>query len=445
MKARAKGRKRAPAREVKRPKLRARMDLDLGEDIESEEEGEQQPGPDVDEDELEESAEQKRVRLAREYLRSVQAQGGDESESEEEDERYQLTSDRLSRERLDAQGKLFRNVAGAVEAEAMQTTMRALGGHKGAVTGVALSADSSTVFSCSKDNSLISWDAETGAKTFLKPMWTQGGDGALKSHDGELLAVACTSDPRFVACAGRDSMVRVFDVRSGTQIKALAGHRGAVTCLAFQKNTNTLFSGSEDRCVKQWDLNEMGYLETLFGHQESVNALDCWSREQPVSASGDRTVRVFKVAQQSHLVFRGHQSAVDAVQAISDSTYVSGGQDGALCLWRETSKKPVSVVKAAHGSDGASPRWIVSLAALKMSDFVASGSHDGSVRLWEASNEAGKLREVAALQVEGFVNSLAVTGRLLVAGTGSEHRLGRWWRLPGNKNKVVLARMPDVL
>ena len=45
-----------------------------------------------------------------------------------------------------------------------------------------------------------------------------------------------------------------------------------------------------------------------FGHQDSVSSIDCLSRERPVSAGmNDRTVRVWKVIEESQLVFHGHK------------------------------------------------------------------------------------------------------------------------------------------
>jgi len=43
----------------------------------------------------------------------------------------------------------------------------------------------------------------------------------------------------------------------------------------------------------------------------------------------------------------------------------------------------------------------------------------------------------------GFVNSLQFSndGSLLVAGVGSEHRLGRWWHLKSAKNCVCVIRL----
>lgn len=43
--------------------------------------------------------------------------------------------------------------------------------------------------------------------------------------------------------------------------------------------------------VQHWDLNEMGYVETMFGHQSEINALDSWRKERIVTGGRDRTVR----------------------------------------------------------------------------------------------------------------------------------------------------------
>jgi len=237
--------------------------------------------------------------------------------------------------------------------------------------------------------------------------------------------------------------VRIFDLRlAEAEIKAFQGHRDAITSLSFRRDSYSLFSGSLDRCLKHWDLNEMGYLETLFGHQDGVMAVDCWTKERPVSVSSDRTCRLWKIADETHLVFRGHKSTADAVQILTDVSFLTGGQDGSLHLWTETQKKPIASVAAAHGHDGATPRWISAVGAVNMSDYAASGSNDGNIRLWNTVSEDRKINLVNTIPLEGFVNALAVSARLVVAGTGREHRLGRWWNCRGNRNKVVVYRLP---
>ncbi len=175
--------------------------------------------------------------------------------------------------------------------------------------------------------------------------------------------------------------------------------------------------------------------------------MDCWTKDKPVSSSSDRTVRVWKVAEESHLVFRGHKSNVDSVQILTDDNVVSAGQDGTLNLWKDSQKHPILSAPRAHGTQEGSnnPNWIASVAAVKMSDLVATGSNDGFIRLWSVSAEKRELKETIAIPCEGFVNALILTPNLLIAGTGREHRLGRWWTMKGNRNKIVVMRFNQPL
>lgn len=103
----------------------------------------------------------------------------------------------------------------------------------------------------------------------IRPRWSRKTHGEKQSSDGELLSTAVTTDGRYVVSGGRDMMIKVYDSRINAEVKSFLGHRDAVTSLAFRRDTYSLFSGSLDRCLKHWDLNEMGYIETMFGHQVS--------------------------------------------------------------------------------------------------------------------------------------------------------------------------------
>ena len=76
--------------------------------------------------------------------------------------------------------------------------------------------------------------------------------------------------------------------------------------LTFRHGTQQLYSGSFDRTLKLFDLSVLGYVETLFGHQDSVLSLDALRRETAVSVGGrDKTVRFWKVVEETQLLFRG--------------------------------------------------------------------------------------------------------------------------------------------
>lgn len=83
-----------------------------------------------------------------------------------------------------------------------------------------------------------------------------------------LLACAVSTDGVYVAAGGGDRCVHVWDVRSGGgPVKSFPGHKDVVTALAFRSGTHELFSGSRDRSVKIWSLDDLAYVDALFGHQ----------------------------------------------------------------------------------------------------------------------------------------------------------------------------------
>lgn len=57
--------------------------------------------------------------------------------------------------------------------------------------------------------------------------------------------------------------IKVFCGESLNLLKNLQGHRGIITGLIFRKDTHTLYSASEDRSVKVWNLDDMAYVESL--------------------------------------------------------------------------------------------------------------------------------------------------------------------------------------
>lgn len=86
-------------------------------------------------------------------------------------------------------------------------------------------------------------------------------------------------------------------------LQAFPGHRGPVSCLTFRQGTSELFSGSYDRTIKIWNVEDRTYMSTLFGHQSEVLSIDCLRKERVLTAGRDRSMQLFKVTHQSE-VFR---------------------------------------------------------------------------------------------------------------------------------------------
>jgi ribosomal RNA-processing protein 9 len=66
-----------------------------------------------------------------------------------------------------------------------------------------------------------------------------------------------------------------------------------------------------------------------FGHQDKITGIDAGIRERAISAGGrDGSVRVWKIVEESQLIFNGPSSSIDAVKLINEENFVSCGEDG---------------------------------------------------------------------------------------------------------------------
>lgn len=281
-------------------------------------------------------------------------------------------------------------------------------GHDLTPTCVSLSQDGHTAFSGAKDGSLIMWNVQEEGKkiAYIHPVVKHGNESNKTTKNAnnnrnrrEIMAIATSDDDRYLAVGGRDNCVRIFDIRTlgkttssntPTPITTFEGHKKAVMALTFRSRTLDLYSGSEDRCIRRYDLNTMTYVETLYGHQSPIVGIHCAHKNRPVSIAKDRTVRVWKVEEDSHLVFRpgGDVGSAECVSVIQDGWFVTGHEDGRLALWKEEKKRPVANITAAHGFHGgasAVPRSVMCCNAVGLSDVLATGSNDGYLRLWRVS------------------------------------------------------------
>ncbi|KAL9224321.1 hypothetical protein vseg_000367 [Gypsophila vaccaria] len=471
------------------------IESDASDDVEgffSEESGGEEDDVEDEKEEEEdvETVEQKRRRLTKQMLERVRRSQREDEDEKDEDEDEAAREDKegardstvkklLLQEQLEDSGRTRRFIASKVKKPETGEEPRLLLKHRQSVTAVALSNDDRRGFSASKDGCVVHWDVETGtaekylwpADDVLKSHGLKDPYGRAKKHSKQMLALAVSSDGRYLATGGADRHVHLWDTRAREHIKAFSGHKKLVSCLAFREGTSELFSGSFDKEPKIWNADDRTYIGSLQGHHSEVLSIDCLRKERVLTAGRDRQMCFWKVPEETHLVFRSSAS-LECCCLVGNDEFLSGSDDGSIQLWSVTRKKPVCIFKNAHAlptakkpvdlnydvamSNGnpdiegdlqepntpssTSRSWVGAVSVCRNSDFAASGAGNGLVQLWAIESEARGIRPLFGVPVEGYINSLAIakSGRFLVAGVGQEPRLGRWDRVSSARNGVVL-------
>ena len=165
------------------------------------------------------------------------------------------------------------------------------------------------------------------------------------------ICLAVLPDGRLLmGCSSPD--IRIYDFTTNT-IHCLIGvllqqkHTGGINAVASLPNERVV-SASDDRTLRVWNLAsairldlsngrfalKAQCLHTLRGHRSSVLCVAALPRDRIVSGSRDKTLRVWDVKHGLCLqTLRGHTGWVNCVGILPDGRVVSGSRDKTLKVW----------------------------------------------------------------------------------------------------------------
>jgi WD40 repeat protein len=269
--------------------------------------------------------------------------------------------------------------------------IRTLRGHRGPVEAVQFSRDGKSIATGSWDNVMKLWDVATGAelRSFV------GHEGRLRglafSHDGRLLATASgNSDKRYVAKEAFDNSVRVWDVATGKELKAMRGHDGEVHAVVWSNDDSKLFSGGTDGQVRVWDAKTGAAVTSFRAHAKMINALSLSADGRRLAtASRDCTASVWDAATgalvnaipadgtgSGNVRYGGATS----VALNADGTrLLTSGEDQKTRIWEVESAKQLAVLNGHT-------RMVTALALSTDGTRVLTGSWDSTARLWDVAS-----------------------------------------------------------
>ncbi|XWS54639.1 hypothetical protein CRYUN_Cryun10bG0106000 [Craigia yunnanensis] len=232
----------------------------------------------------------------------------------------------------------------------------------------------------------------------------------LRGHEDDVRGI-CVCGNEGIATSSRDRTVRFWsldssDKRKYVSSKILLGHSSFVGPLAWispdeEFPEGGIVSGGMDTIVLVWDLRTGEKVQSLKGHQLQVTGV-VLDNGDIVSSSVDCTLRRWRNGQPVEF-WEAHKSAIQAVIKLPSGELVSGSSDTTLKIWRG---KTCVHTFVGHTD---TVRGLAVMPGLG----VLSASHDGSIRLWAQGGEI--LMEMVGhtsivYSVDSHVSGLIVSG-----------------------------------
>ena len=234
----------------------------------------------------------------------------------------------------------------------------------------------------------------------------------LQSHRSPVTCVAFHPIFSSLASGSEDTTIKIWDWELGELERTIKGHTRAVLDVDYggPRGGTLLASCSSDLTIKLWDpADEYKNIRTLPGHDHSVSAVrfipsgaagSPMSGNLLVSASRDMTLRIWDVTTGYCVkTLQGHSAWVRDVAPSPDGRFLfSAGDDQVPRLWDISSGEAKAtflghehVIECVAFAPTTSYPHMAPLAGLKKpppasssAEFVATGSRDKSIRLWDA-------------------------------------------------------------
>jgi small GTP-binding protein len=233
----------------------------------------------------------------------------------------------------------------------------------------AFSPDGKRALCAAGDNRVLLWDLETGSCIRV-----------LYGHTGAV--VALSTDQRRALSGSADNTVRLWDVETGRCLCVLEGHTGSVLSLAWSTDQRSVLSASRDKTVRLWDVETGRCVRVLEGHTDIVWSV-AWSADhrRALSASADNTVRLWDVESGCCLrVLEGHTGSVLSLAWSTDQRSVlSASRDKTVRLWDVETGRCLRVLEGHEETV-----WTVAWS--NDCRRTLSGAEDDTVRLWDVEN-----------------------------------------------------------
>jgi len=318
------------------------------------------------------------------------------------------------------------------------------------------------LFSGAEDGSISRWSLADGGKS-----------KNFKGHVSSVRSLDVSPSGRYLASAGRDQVINVWDLETGKSLKTIPVMEGVESLLFL--DDDTFVSGGEKGSLRKWSVQRgtcvqesarlamgehgISYITRHFsnlilttsdlhilsvdiealqlqvcipgnlGEVTDVAFLSEPSQGLAIGTNGP-DLKIFPFPDSlACLSLPGHTAAILCV-AVHGDWIVTGSRDNTVCLWRQVNGSYALVASLPGHTDsvgavciGPAPNGMI---------LFASASADMTVKLWEVPSSTSPQKVLSRWTIKAHdkdINSLAFSPSMKLLVSGSQDKTAKLWRL----------------
>ncbi|CAO2657539.1 Nn.00g036650.m01.CDS01 [Neocucurbitaria sp. VM-36] len=348
--------------------------------------------------------------------------------------------------------------------------LRILDGHSDQIHSLSFSYDSKRLASGSNDDSIKIWDVDGGkclktlecnelqsialfhdSKRLISAsyseiaIWNVNSGERLREFSNGAGSVAVSRDSTQFATSSSsslsDGIVRIWDVNTGECLHTLQGHSYFARSVAFSHDSTRLSSGSGDGTVKIWDLSQ-----GRVSQRQGSNELPLGTQPMAISQDSTQLAVVFdsivemRDVQNGKLLhtLEGHSGEVISIAFSPDSTQLaSGSADGTVKLWNLGTAR---CFQTLHGHR----RAILSIDFSYSSTQLGSVSEDGNCKVWDISTGTCLRTIENCYTGEWYRNTIVISHDLTQLASILDMRIIEIWNTVSGEHIQTIKDIGDI-
>ncbi len=219
----------------------------------------------------------------------------------------------------------------------------------------------------------------------------------LSGHPQPAYAVAWSPDGNTIATGDESARIMFWNAKTGAKIREVRTHQRGISKLSFSRNSAQLLSTSKDDSMKIWDVKTGKELRTILGKGRNLYG-GTFLPNRDLIASG--TLGTSQLLLKSNgdsfgtLSNEFSQGTFDVAYNAAGSRFATADRGGVVFFWDGTTNKRLGSFKGHND-------WVVDVEFSPNGRWLASGSSDGTVCVWNIYN----FQAVSKLDGQSYIGS----------------------------------------